>query len=66
MLAPWKENYDQPAQLIKKWRHYFVNKGPSGESYGFSSNHVWMRDSDYKKASIKELMLFNCGVGEDS
>ena len=27
---------------IKKQRHYFANKGPSGESYGFSSSHVWM------------------------
>ena len=29
-------------RLIKKQRHYFANKGPSSESYGFSSNHVWM------------------------
>ena len=27
---------------IKKQRHYFANKGPSSQSYGFSSNHVWM------------------------
>ena len=27
---------------IKKQRHYFVNKGPSNQSYGFSSGHVWM------------------------
>ena len=27
---------------IKKQRHYFVNKGPSSQSYGFSSSHVWM------------------------
>ena len=40
-LAPWK-NYDKPRQLIKKQRHYFVNKGPSSQSYGFSSSHVWM------------------------
>ena len=26
----------------KKQRHYFVNKGPSNQGYGFSSNHVWM------------------------
>ena len=23
-------------------RHYFINKGPSSQSYGFSSSHVWM------------------------
>ena len=42
MLAPWKKSYDQPRQHIKKQRHYFVNKGPSSQSYGFSSSHVWM------------------------
>ena len=36
MLAPWKKSYDQPRQLIKKQRHYFANKGPSSQSYGFS------------------------------
>ena len=40
--TPWKESYDQPRQHIKKQRHYFVNKGPSSQSYGFSSSHVWM------------------------
>ena len=34
-LAPWKKNYDQPRQHIKKQRHYFANKGPSGQSCGF-------------------------------
>ena len=29
-------------QHIKKQRHYFVNKGPSSQSYVFSSSHVWM------------------------
>ena len=28
--------------IIKKQRHYFTNKGPSSEGYGFSSGHVWM------------------------
>ena len=31
MLAPWKKSYDQPRQHIKKYRHYFDNKGPSGQ-----------------------------------
>ena len=35
-----KKNYDQPRQHIKKQRHYFSNKGPSSQSYGFSSSHV--------------------------
>ena len=29
-------------QHIKKQRHYFANKGPSSQGYGFSSGHVWM------------------------
>ena len=33
---------DQPRQHIKKQRHDFANKGPSSQSYGFSSGHVWM------------------------
>ena len=39
-LTPWKESYDQPRQHIKKYRHYFANKGPSSTAYGFSSSHV--------------------------
>ena len=35
-------------QHIKKQRHYFANKGPSSQSYGFSSSHVWMWELDYK------------------
>ena len=38
----WKESYSQPRQHIKKQRHYFANKGPSSQGYGFSSGHVWM------------------------
>ena len=36
MLTPWKESYNQSKQHIKKQRHYFANKGPSSQSYGFS------------------------------
>ena len=32
----------QPRQHIKKQRQYFANKGPSSQSYGFASSHVWM------------------------
>ena len=28
--------------VVKKQRHYFANKGPSSQSYGFSSSNVWM------------------------
>ena len=38
--APWKKSYDQPRQHIKKQRHYFANKGPSSQSYGFASSQM--------------------------
>ena len=28
--------------ILKSQRHYFANKGPSSQGYGFSSGHVWM------------------------
>ena len=33
---------DQPRQHIKKQRYCFADKGPSSQSYDFSSSHVWM------------------------
>ena len=50
MLAPWKKSFDQPRQHIKKQRHYFAKKGPSCQSYGFSSSHVWVWELDYKES----------------
>ena len=44
-LAPWKKSYDQPRQQ----RHYFANKGPSSQSYGFYSSHILMWELDYKE-----------------
>ena len=41
-LTPWKKSYAQPRHHIKKQRHYFANKGPSSQGYGFSCGHVWM------------------------
>ena len=34
------KSYDQPRKHIKKRRHYFANKGPSSQSYGFFSSHI--------------------------
>ena len=39
----------QPRQHIKKKRHYFANKGPSSQSYCFSSSHIWTWELDYKE-----------------
>ena len=49
MLATWKKSYDKTRQHIKKQRCYFANKGPSHQSYHFSSSHIWMWKLDYKE-----------------
>ena len=60
MLAPWKKSNDQPRQHIKKQRHYFVDKGPSSQGYGFPSSHVWMWELDYKESWA--LMNWCCWI----
>ena len=50
ILSPWKKSYDQHRQHIKKQRHHFANKGPSSQSYVFSSSHVRMWELDYKES----------------
>ena len=50
MLTPWKKSYDQPRQHIEKQRHHFAKKGPSSQSYGFSSSRVWMWELDHKQS----------------
>ena len=57
-LAPGKKRYDQPGQHIKKQRHYFANKGPSSQSYGFSSSHVEMWELDYKESWVLKNWCF--------
>ena len=67
MLAPWRESYDQPRQLIIKQRHYFANKGPSSQSCGFfQQSGMDVRVGLYRKLGAEELMFLNCGVEEDS
>ena len=45
----------------------FKDKGPYSQSYGFSSSHVWIvRVGLWRRPSAEELMLLNCGAGEDS
>ena len=66
-LLLYKESYFKPRQQIKKQRCYFANKSLSSQSYGFSSSHVMnIRVGLERKLSTEELMLLNCGVGEDS
>ena len=48
LLLVRKVMTNQTRQHIQKQRHYFANKGPSSQGYGFSSSHVWMWELDYK------------------
>ena len=52
MLTPWKKSYDQPRKHIKKQRHYFANKDPSSQGYGFSSGYGWMWELDHKESCV--------------
>ena len=48
MFAPWKKSCNQLRQHIKMQRHYFANKGPSSQSYGFSRSRVWVWEFNSK------------------
>ena len=49
MIASWKESYDKPTRCVNKQRWHFADKGPSSQSYGFSSSHVLMWELDHKE-----------------
>ena len=57
-LAPWKKSYDQLREKIKKQRQYFAHKGPSSQSFGFSSSHLWMWELDYKESWVPKNWSF--------
>ena len=54
----WKKSYDKPRQHIKNQRHYFANKGPSSQSYGFSSSHVWMWQLAHREGWVPKNWCF--------
>ena len=53
-----EEKLWKPRQHIKKQRHYFANKGPSSQSYGFSSSYVWSESWTIKKAECWRIDAF--------
>jgi len=58
MLAPWKKSCDKPRQHIKKQRHHFI--------VFLVVICMDVKVGSLRKLSAKELMLLNCGAGEDS
>ena len=51
------------SQHFKIWSLFW---GPSSQSYGFSSGHVWMWELDHKEVECQRTDALNCGVAEDS
>ena len=66
LLAPWKKSNDKPRQYIKKQRHYFAYRGPYSQSYGFSSSHVWMWESDHEQRWMPKNWWFQIVVPENT
>ena len=62
MLALWKRSSDKSRQYIIKQRHHFANKGLYSQSYGFSSSHVWMWESDHKEGWAPKNWCFQTVV----
>ena len=56
--SPWKKSYDQSRKHIKKQRHYFANKSPCSQGYGFSSSHVLVWELDCKESWVSKNWCF--------
>ena len=50
--------------LKSRAKHYFANKGPSSQSYGFSCGHVWMWELDCEESWAPKNWCFWTGVLE--
>ena len=48
-LLPGRKIMTNLDSILKKG-HYFANKGPSSQGYGFSSDHVWMCELDCEES----------------
>ena len=48
-LLLWRKGMTNLDNMLKS-RYYFAKKGPSSQSYGFSSSHVWMWKWDHKES----------------
>ena len=58
MFAPWKKSHNKPRQCIKKQRHYFADKGPYSQSYGFSVVMYGCESWTIKKAEHQRIGVF--------
>ena len=66
MFDPWKKSHDQARQHINNQRHYLPAKVHLVKAVVFPVVMYGCESWTIKKAEAKELILLNCGVGEDS
>ena len=66
MIASWQESYDKPRQCIKKQRQQFVTMVPIVKAMVFPVLMYRHESWTTKMSEANELMLGNCGAGEDS
>ena len=65
MLTPWKESYDQ-LSILKSRDISLPTKAHVVKAMAFPVVMYGSKSWTIKKAERRELMLLNCGVGEDS
>ena len=66
MFAPWKKSYDKPRQHNKKQTLLCQQKSVYTKLWFFQQSCMDVKVGLQRKLSAEELMLLNCGVGEDS
>ena len=66
MLTPWKDSYDHPRQHMKKQTLLCQQRSVWSRLWFFQLSCMDVRVGRWRKLSAEELMLLNCGVGEDS
>ena len=65
--TPINDNQEiNPQQRTKKQKHHFADKGPSSQSYGFSTSHVWMWELDHTEGWVLKNLCFQTVVLEKS
>ena len=65
-LAPWKKSYNQPRQCIQQQRNYFETKVHIFKTMVFPVVMYECESWTIRRLTAEELMLWDCGVGEDS
>ena len=67
MLAPWKNSYVKPRQCFKRQRRHYADKGPYGQSYGFSvvmyGCENWTVKAEHRRIDAFELWCWGRLLG---